>query len=106
MSKLKIRRLGDRVALADLSVAKPPKEGGRGSASERGYDWKWQKARRAYLAKHPICVMCEQRGVVRQATVVDHRVPHKGDQTLFWDRANWQSLCQPCHDGPKRAQER
>ena len=22
----------------------------------------------------------------------------RGDQTLFWDESNWQSLCQPCHD--------
>jgi 5-methylcytosine-specific restriction protein A len=31
------------------------------------------------------------------ATDVDHIVPHKNDMTLFWDKANWQSLCGPCH---------
>jgi 5-methylcytosine-specific restriction protein A len=30
--------------------------------------------------------------------VVDHVVPHRGDAILFWDRANWQSMCKPCHD--------
>ncbi len=32
------------------------------------------------------------------ATVVDHIVPHKGDQQLFWDTRNWQSMSKPCHD--------
>ncbi|WP_390622926.1 HNH endonuclease [Ralstonia syzygii] len=32
------------------------------------------------------------------ATVVDHIVPHKGDQHLFWRRSNWQALCKACHD--------
>jgi len=32
------------------------------------------------------------------ATVVDHITPHKGDNDLFWDRANWQSLCESCHN--------
>jgi predicted ATPase len=26
---------------------------------------------------------------VVQATVVDHVMPHRGDQRLFWDEANW-----------------
>jgi hypothetical protein len=30
--------------------------------------------------------------------VVDHIVPHGGDQTLFWDAANHQTLCEPCHN--------
>jgi 5-methylcytosine-specific restriction protein A len=38
------------------------------------------------------------------ATVVDHIVPHRGDQRLFWDEANWAALCKPCHDA-KTARE-
>jgi 5-methylcytosine-specific restriction protein A len=38
------------------------------------------------------------------ATVVDHIVPHRGNQKLFWDRKNWQSLCKTHHDR-KTAQE-
>ena len=70
----------------------------RGTATARGYDARWQKARAAYLARHPLCVECERQGRVTAATVVDHIVPHKGDQRLFWDQANWQSRCKPCHD--------
>jgi 5-methylcytosine-specific restriction protein A len=38
------------------------------------------------------------------ATVVDHVVPHRGDQRLFWDTANWAPSCKPCHDA-KTARE-
>jgi 5-methylcytosine-specific restriction protein A len=30
--------------------------------------------------------------------VVDHIIPHRGDQYLFWDQENWQALCKDCHD--------
>jgi 5-methylcytosine-specific restriction protein A len=50
--------------------------------------------------------MCEQLGRVTAATVVDHKIPHKGDPQLFWDETNWQSLCAPCHDRYKQSQER
>lgn len=70
----------------------------RGSAHERGYTSAWQKARAAWLRAHPLCAKHDGRGEVVAATVVDHKVPHKGDKALFWDRNNWQSLCKPCHD--------
>ena len=39
------------------------------------------------------------------ATVIDHKIPHKGDYDLFWNQDNWQSLCASCHSGVKRMQE-
>lgn len=75
----------------------------RRKTSERGYGWAWQQARLAHLAEHPLCVMCEAEGKVRVGSVVDHRIPHKGDQALFWDMKNWQTLCKPHHDGDKQA---
>lgn len=68
------------------------------SAGSRGYGRQWQKAARAYLAAHPLCVRCMAEGRYTRATVVDHIKPHRGDQTLFWDRDNWQALCKSCHD--------
>ena len=68
------------------------------SAASRGYGRQWQKASKKYLAAHPLCVRCMERGRYRKATVVDHIIPHRGDETLFWDRDNWQALCKPCHD--------
>lgn len=73
----------------------------RPTAPERGYGGKWREARTAYLVKHPTCTMCEQ-----PATVVDHVIPHKGNMRLFWDRSNWQALCQHHHNSTKQRAER
>ncbi len=70
----------------------------RGTAAERGYDSRWRKAREGYLLHHPLCVECMKEDIVEPATVVDHRIPHKGNKQLFWDKKNWQSLCKRCHD--------
>jgi len=35
--------------------------------------------------------------VIRPATLVDHIIPHRGDNNLFWDEDNWQALCTECH---------
>lgn len=70
----------------------------RASSSARGYDSRWQKASKTYLRSHPLCVTHQRDGVDEVATVVDHIVPHRGDQVLFWDRSNWQALCKTCHD--------
>ncbi len=50
--------------------------------------------------------MCEAEGKATAATVVDHIVPHKGDQALFWDTDNWQSLCVHHHASVKQREER
>lgn len=39
-----------------------------------------------------------KRGKYTKATVVDHVVPHRGEELLFWDRSNWRALCKRCHD--------
>ena len=62
------------------------------------YGYQWQKARKLYLKAHPLCVRCFEQGRYIKATVVDHIIPHRGDQALFWDRDNWQPLCKKCHD--------
>lgn len=88
----------------------------RESASARGYNRRWQKARATYLARNPFCMHClcnagieatDLEGVIEacltkgvtipKASEVDHIIPHKGDQDLFWDSDNWQGLCKPCH---------
>lgn len=78
----------------------------RPSARQRGYTTRWDRARRVYLAAHPLCRMCEQDGRTTPATVVDHVVPHRGDARLFWDSANWQPLCAHHHNSVKQRQER
>jgi 5-methylcytosine-specific restriction protein A len=68
------------------------------SATERGYGYEWQIAKRRFLREHPWC-MCEDcRGKAMRATTVDHIIPHKGNQELFWKRSNWQSMSELCHN--------
>ncbi|MDP2141293.1 MAG: HNH endonuclease signature motif containing protein [Gammaproteobacteria bacterium] len=69
----------------------------RSTSAQRGYGYKWQKARKGFLAKHPLCVHCQLQDKVTAATDVDHIIPHRGDMVLFWDRDNWQGLCHACH---------
>jgi len=70
----------------------------RGTAAQRGYDARWRKVRKRFLAENPLCTECMKEGRLTPATVVDHIVPHKGDPELFWDESNWQPLCKQCHD--------
>lgn len=44
------------------------------------------------LAEAPFCELCG-----RVADMVDHRVPHRGDERLAFDRANLRPLCNGCH---------
>jgi 5-methylcytosine-specific restriction protein A len=78
----------------------------RPSARQRGYDTRWEKARLTYLRHHPLCVICGKAGRIEAASVVDHIIPHRGDQKLFWDQTNWQALCRPHHDRDKQAVEK
>ena len=53
---------------------------------------RWARISKAKLARQPVCEVCGNA-----ATQVDHKVRHKGDEDLFFDIANLQSLCEPCH---------
>lgn len=65
----------------------------------------WTNGRLLFLAQHPLCTRCHNAGRITPATVVHHVKPHKGDLVLFWDQANWQSVCAPCHDGDVHHEE-
>jgi 5-methylcytosine-specific restriction protein A len=55
------------VASGRCDACKQQADRRRGSAASRGYDNRWARRRRAYLARHPICVLCGG-----QAQVADH----------------------------------
>lgn len=78
-----------------------PRLWSREAHRDRLYGRKWRDARQAFLVGHPLCVFCHQLGRDTPASVVDHIVPHRGDEKLFWDVTNWQALCKACHDGAK-----
>ena len=76
------------------------------SAARRGYGSAWQKASRQFLRDvQPLCQECMKQGRYTKATVVDHIIPHRGDEKLFWDQENWQGLCKRCHDQKTRCED-
>ncbi len=76
----------------------PASEAARPDATQRGYDRRWRKARLSFLVDHPLCASCSAKGLTVEATVVDHSIPHKGDQELFWRSELWVPLCTHCHN--------
>ncbi len=67
---------------------------------------RWKALRSRQLNASPLCVMCEAEGKITAASVVDHIKPHQGDEALFHDPGNLQSLCKRHHDGAKQSIER
>lgn len=78
----------------------------RMTSNKRGYDSRWRRARKRFLATHPLCERCKENRLLATATVVDHIIPHRGDDRLFWDESNWQALCKHCHDSKTMTEDR
>lgn len=96
------------------------------SSTQRGYGYKWQQARAAYLVKHPFCAFCLRDIGIRYdqdaeaigvqcmegghslpfASVVDHSEAHHGNMDVFWDSTKWQSLCAPHHNSEAQARDK
>lgn len=72
----------------------------RGSARNRGYTSRWDKARRTFIAEHPLCEYCALEGEIEPTTVVDHLFPHR-TYGEFWRTDLWVGSCKACHDGMK-----
>src|SRR5262249_29690972 len=64
----------------------------------------WQSIRRHRLLIEPTCRMCQARGVLTPATIVDHVERHAGDPNRFF-LGMVQSLCKRCHDRHKQIEE-
>lgn len=88
-----------RGKVEDKQIAeRAERERERYTRHQRGYTNRWARASKLYLKEHPFCERHLERGISRSATVTDHRIPHRGDMRLFWDKDNWQALCKMCHD--------
>ena len=59
---------------------------------------RWQRLRKQQLNNEPLCYKCKEQGYITEATVVDHKKPHKGNKALFFDPDNLASMCAPCHN--------
>ena len=49
--------------------------------------------------------MCKGRGKITPASCVDHIIPHKGNEDLFYSYDNTQSLCSHHHASIKQSHE-
>lgn len=64
-------------------------------------DPRWEPLKRRVLAEQPRCDCppeCCPGGCGRPSRVVDHRIPHRGDERLAFDRANLHGMARVCHD--------
>ena len=68
----------------------------RENAHRRGYGREWRMARDRFLRGHPLCAEFQRRGKNVPATVVDHIIQQRGDQTLFWDLKNTAAISEMC----------
>ena len=66
---------------------------------------RWQGVRLTQLAAEPLCAFCKATGKIVEAEIVDHVLPHRGDEVKFF-AGPFQSLCKRCHDGAKQRIER
>lgn len=69
----------------------------RGSARERGYDAVWSKLAKMQMVKEPLCRRCLDNKIIKDADLIDHKVPIVVDPTRRLDPSNLQSLCYQCH---------
>jgi 5-methylcytosine-specific restriction enzyme A len=53
----------------------------------------WRILRLIVLGEEPVCMDCRTDPSID----VDHKVPHRGNRALFFDRGNLQGLCKGCH---------
>lgn len=110
--KPRLKTLAPRIGVA------PGDEQARLRERDRTVAWRawyktarWQKLRQAVLLRdHFICqktgVLCIGRYPADNSAVVDHVIPHRGDEHLFWDEGNLQTVSKAYHDSVKQAEER
>lgn len=72
---------------------------------------RWQRVRLGVIRRDKYT--CQQTGALcigkhpaPNSPVVDHIVPHRGDEALFWDESNLQTVSKEFHDREKQRIER
>lgn len=66
---------------------------------------RWQELRLKVFGRDLYTCQMKGCGRVTAHPVCDHIKPHRGDERLFWDEANLQTLCPTCHDTIKQSEE-
>lgn len=77
----------------------------------------WYKSKRWQMLRQQVLVRdlytCQQTGVLLSgkypapnSPIVDHKIPHRGDERLFWDVENLQAVSFDYHETVKKKMER
>lgn len=77
----------------------------RGGARDRGYDARWDREAKSFKRAHPLCIGCLAVGRTAATEIVDHVVPHRGDNVLMWAPDNRQPACAAHHNIVKQRLE-
>lgn len=72
--------------------------------SQKIYNSKnWKQLRELYYSEHPLCEQCLEKGIIKAAEEIHHKIPFLTGQTLeeqyhlAYNKDNLQSLCSQCH---------
>ncbi len=71
----------------------------------RYHSTRWRKLRLLVMQGEPLCRECASLKIVKEATDLDHIIPAKVDDSLFWEFTNLQPLCSSHHKS-KSAKEK
>lgn len=99
------KKLRTTLAVRSREQSTAPKFVGMNRENSSFYNSRqWRKLRLMVLERDPICKMCEMRGTITTACVVDHiQSIRDGGSKLYIN--NLQGLCTRCHNS-KSAKER
>ena len=109
----KLKALGSALTTLAPPIARQTDAHGHSARAEPWRAWyftkAWRRLRWAVLLRD--LFTCQMAGCGRIVSdtsklVADHKIPHRGDPTLFWDEKNLQCLCTWCHSSTKQAEER
>lgn len=112
--------MGRLTAMPSRLASAPPRLSSIGSGPDRlrlrdqTVHWRkwyktarWRRLRMVILTRDLFtCCRCGELESKDRPMVADHKVPHRGDEALFWDEGNLQCMCKPCHDRHKQREER
>lgn len=73
-------------------LSRPPR-----NSNAAGYNYRWAKFRKRYLADNPLCLDCLARGISTPARDVHHIRKMADLPELQYELANLMPLCRPCH---------
>lgn len=117
--KPRLQTLGSRLASSVVAPAsRQEAEAQRFKQRDKDLAWrKWYGSQRWKDMRHAVWLRdaytCRKTGVIcvgkypaGNSPVADHIKPHHGDEALFWDMDNIQTVSKEYHDGEKQRGER